>query len=105
MSCVLLAALLTKDFDFILKTGEDHGYKRRPRLHCSMWSQPIEQRPDFSLGLQIALPIILFGHFEAHFHPLDQLLWSFFGSWLLELGVLLLSGLVELHSLGDVEGV
>ena len=70
-----------------------------------MRSKPVKQRSDLSLGPEIALPIIFLGHLLSQLHSLEEISVGVLGTRLFKLRVLLLSLLVELDPLRNVESV
>ena len=70
-----------------------------------MWSEPIEEWSDLRLGLDVALSVVDFGHFETHFHSLDQIIWLFFGSRIAQLREFFLAFFVKLDTLRNIERI
>lgn len=89
----------------VLVAWEDHAHKRRSGIDSSVRSEPVEQRSDFSLGLDVALSVVHLWHLEAHLHPLDQSITLLLCGWIAQLRKLLLALLIELDSLRDIECV
>lgn len=96
---------LGKGLNFVLKRGEHYWDQRRTRLDGTVRGQTVEERPDFTLGLQVALSSALFRDLDAELHTLDELLGRLFRLGILEAFILLFPSLSNLNPFWNVKGV
>ena len=104
-SGVFLGRFVLEDLDFVLLAREDHRDKSRSAVGGTVRCETAEQWPNLVLGPQIGLSVALLGHLKSHLHSLEELIVSLLGAGFVEARVLVLSLLIKLDPLGDIESV